>query len=277
MFLPYFPHRMSLALPKGVSSDGKICNLRMYFCGGDGPGAGLWKFIFINLMKPIRKHPSRVCEVCGKEYQRRRYANGKMEQSRFYLIRKSCSKECAWVLFKLNGTRFKTGRIVSEDERNRSAKSRTGLRHSDETKKKLSVLATGRRHTEETKRKIGKLNLGKSIPMEQRERESRTHKIRCGSDPDKPSRRSVYQKMRSSSGYYRWRINTIDRGFNVCSICGSMENVQAHHRESLRTSPDKIIDPENGMAVCKKCHYWLYHPNIWEPIAKKNVCISESI
>jgi hypothetical protein len=42
MFLPYFPHRMSLALPKGVSSDGKIYNLRMYFCSGDGthPGIG---------------------------------------------------------------------------------------------------------------------------------------------------------------------------------------------------------------------------------------------
>jgi hypothetical protein len=47
MFLPYFPHRMSLALPKGVSSDGKISNLRMYFCSGDGPGAGLRKFIFV--------------------------------------------------------------------------------------------------------------------------------------------------------------------------------------------------------------------------------------
>jgi hypothetical protein len=41
MFLPYFPHRMSLALPKGVSSDGKISNLRMYFCSGYGPYPGL--------------------------------------------------------------------------------------------------------------------------------------------------------------------------------------------------------------------------------------------
>jgi hypothetical protein len=47
MLLSYFPHRMSPALPKGVSSDGKISNLRMYFCSGYGPGAGLWKFIFM--------------------------------------------------------------------------------------------------------------------------------------------------------------------------------------------------------------------------------------
>lgn len=40
----------------------------------------------------------------------------------------------------------------------------------------------------------------------------------------------------------------------ICEICGGSAE-HAHHIESKKLQPFLALDPDNGLAVCKKCHY----------------------
>ncbi len=46
---------------------------------------------------------------------------------------------------------------------------------------------------------------------------------------------------------------------NYCEICGSTENLQAHHIQPIKLYPEYALDPENGLVVCEKCHYEKCH------------------
>ena len=59
---------------------------------------------------------------------------------------------------------------------------------------------------------------------------------------------------------------------NRCNICGSTENLQAHHIMPKNLYPDHIYDLNNGLCLCRKCHYYYhngrfdYHGNEWQGI-----------
>ena len=50
-----------------------------------------------------------------------------------------------------------------------------------------------------------------------------------------------------------WRKAIIERD-KCCKKCGSTENIQAHHLKGAREFPEHLLDINNGVAVCFKCH-----------------------
>jgi len=48
-------------------------------------------------------------------------------------------------------------------------------------------------------------------------------------------------------------------GYNSCEMCGSKENLQVHHEKPQKTHPGMTLDPDNGIILCKKCHYKIGH------------------
>lgn len=40
----------------------------------------------------------------------------------------------------------------------------------------------------------------------------------------------------------------------ACTICGTTDNLTAHHRIPVADRPDLALDPNNIVAVCRRCH-----------------------
>jgi len=61
-----------------------------------------------------------------------------------------------------------------------------------------------------------------------------------------------------------WRQEVLRRqkdrdGYNSCEMCESRENLQVHHEKPQKTHPGMTLDPDNGIILCKKCHYKYGH------------------
>ncbi len=75
------------------------------------------------------------------------------------------------------------------------------------------------------------------------------------------------EKLYNSSELSIWRKEVFIRQLrknpehieNYCEICGSTENLQAHHIQPIKLYPEYALDPENGLVVCEKCHYEKCH------------------
>jgi len=47
--------------------------------------------------------------------------------------------------------------------------------------------------------------------------------------------------------------------YNSCEMCDSRINLQVHHEKSQKTHPGMSLDPDNGIILCKDCHYKYGH------------------
>jgi hypothetical protein len=59
-----------------------------------------------------------------------------------------------------------------------------------------------------------------------------------------------------------------------CEICGSKENLYAHHIIPVAVNPLLAEDIDNGVCLCKNCHYQIVHklPGCSLSELKKNIC-----
>lgn len=64
-------------------------------------------------------------------------------------------------------------------------------------------------------------------------------------------------KKRNSYKYRQWRKTVIERD-EVCMICGSKENLEAHHKKNFSDYPLLRTDVDNGITLCRKCHRKLH-------------------
>jgi predicted restriction endonuclease len=51
-----------------------------------------------------------------------------------------------------------------------------------------------------------------------------------------------------------WNRRIYRRDGNKCSMCGSQENLHAHHVKPVKTNPELKCSIENGITLCKNCH-----------------------
>jgi 5-methylcytosine-specific restriction endonuclease McrA len=65
------------------------------------------------------------------------------------------------------------------------------------------------------------------------------------------------QAWRKSYDYYKWRTTVINN-YGKCNVCGSEDDLHAHHRMDASNHPDKKFDVKNGVVLCHHCHL-LYH------------------
>lgn len=58
--------------------------------------------------------------------------------------------------------------------------------------------------------------------------------------------------------YKVWRRLVFERDSSVCKLCGSGENLVAHHILEARCYPELIYEVSNGICICSKCHKVLH-------------------
>lgn len=65
-------------------------------------------------------------------------------------------------------------------------------------------------------------------------------------DPD------LYPYDRDDPRVKAWRKEVLKKG--RCELCGSMTNLEAHHKIKWADYPAGRIDPQNGQCLCHRCH-----------------------
>ena len=64
-------------------------------------------------------------------------------------------------------------------------------------------------------------------------------------------------KKRITWEYRMWRKAVIERD-GECVVCGSAENLVAHHIKPFAEYPELRLDLNNGVTMCSKCHNKLH-------------------
>jgi hypothetical protein len=55
-----------------------------------------------------------------------------------------------------------------------------------------------------------------------------------------------------------WRETCLIRDGFLCVRCGKPA-VHVHHEHAVKTHPMEVLDPDNGLSVCLRCHYDHFH------------------
>lgn len=61
---------------------------------------------------------------------------------------------------------------------------------------------------------------------------------------------------RTNTTLSHWRMNVLKRDGYQCRICGSKDELNAHHIIPVGVDKEKryVYDVNNGITLCKKCH-----------------------
>lgn len=69
-----------------------------------------------------------------------------------------------------------------------------------------------------------------------------------------------HQRIRNSKEHGDWSISILRRDHFTCRDCGVRGGkLVAHHIKSFALFPELRFDLDNGMALCRKCHYKVHH------------------
>jgi len=70
--------------------------------------------------------------------------------------------------------------------------------------------------------------------------------------------RKEYEKIRQTIQYRKWRTSVLEREFYSCRCCGLDLELHVHHIKNLKDNEGLAFDIENGITLCRECHY-SYH------------------
>ncbi len=63
---------------------------------------------------------------------------------------------------------------------------------------------------------------------------------------------------RDGREYRVWRVTVVRRD-KVCVVCSRRKRREAHHIQNGAHHPAIRFDPENGVTLCKRCHWFLHN------------------
>lgn len=61
--------------------------------------------------------------------------------------------------------------------------------------------------------------------------------------------------------YEMWKQQVLTQDNYECQKCGSTDNLHCHHVIPVKLEPMFSLDPDNGIVLCKDCHYKYGHRN----------------
>ena len=160
------------------------------------------------------------CEHCGKKFY---VAKWQLKRGVKY-----CSKECS----SLNRHKFS---LTKKSEQNRIKGLKRYYKNHDSHRKGLKL----------SKKEKEKIRL--TTP-----RKENHYNWKGGITPE-------VMLIRNSVEYKSWRKNVYQRDNYTCQICGKQKcYLHAHHIKSFADHPKLRFDINNGITLCKKCHYELH-------------------
>lgn len=64
------------------------------------------------------------------------------------------------------------------------------------------------------------------------------------------------KRLVASPEYRKWQKSVFDRDNHTCQLCNKTKcPIAAHHIYMKAKYPDKVLDIENGITLCDKCHH----------------------
>ena len=71
---------------------------------------------------------------------------------------------------------------------------------------------------------------------------------------------SKIRKTLSAIKYYQWRRTVLERDGYKCLMCLHRVDLEVHHIIMISEDPSKAFDVDNGITLCKACHFYTHHP-----------------
>mgnify|MGYP006349497135 CR=1 FL=1 len=125
------------------------------------------------------------------------------------------------------------------------------------SKKGKSSNMLGKNHSKETIDKIKKSNIGQkrnSITIE-KIKEARKKQVGEKCPGWKGGITPYITRLRNSEEYQFWRNSIFNRDQYKCMLCNEGGTLNAHHIIGVSVDISLIFDINNGITLCKKCHF----------------------
>lgn len=220
-----------------------------------------------------RKYYRAVCSRCGKDrgYKRYSYINrghlncrscwqSKIDIHTDYIINSKGQYRYKAYCIKCGADRgYKSAHVLnrlcvscSQSKGNRKPPSL-------ETRLKIGMKSKGRKHTEEAKIKIGNFHLGKAPGNKGKHMtmESRV-KLACYYQNIDVKDFKGFKKSREIKERHNLGSEVKKKCYKLynykCDYCNSKDKLNAHHLDNFANFPDKRLDINNLVCLCKKCH-----------------------
>jgi hypothetical protein len=115
----------------------------------------------------------------------------------------------------------------------------------------------GKNHSKETIDKIKKSNTGqkRNETTIEKIREARKKQVGENCPGWKGGITSHIRRLRNSDEYQLWRKSIFNRDQYKCKLCSESGVLNAHHIIGVSVDISLIFDTNNGITLCKKCHF----------------------
>lgn len=135
--------------------------------------------------------------------------------------------------------------------------------HTIESKLKISEANKGKVLSEETKRKIAEKQIGVPRPYGK-------PPIFYGEDHWnwKGGIDTENRRLRQSEQYKVWRFSVYKRDKYTCQECNNhctSKDIVAHHKLEWAQYPDERFNVENGITLCRSCHFRIHKLAVPKP------------
>lgn len=72
---------------------------------------------------------------------------------------------------------------------------------------------------------------------------------------------TIHKKVRGRHEWKEWRESVFSRDNYECKLCGGGGELHPHHIKGVTFFENLAYDTDNGITVCKSCHYLIHSSN----------------